>query len=319
MKCDSYSLSSSLVHGFLGACAIGLNLNADEHVAVKFSADSDYVSLRQPDNGSLKPESYVFIEGQFMPGSIRDKSLENAEITAIANALAPHLAQRNYLPTADAGEADLVIAVHWGMTTSLKHNTDYVAMMMDQARDRQLANKEFADAMYGPEENDLGGTAQADFAQEMLKASARQAAATPDFDWARRASTRSERDISNRPIASVLGFSETLNRDSYLAFASEETRTLMHYLNEERYFVVLMAYNLKRSASGEPLERMWVARMSIPAAGINFPIALKRLGKAGSTGFGEDHVDLQIKRISSPEPVGNVEVGDVIVIEENVN
>ncbi len=301
--------------------ALGAPGRADEHVAVKFSANPAYAAERQREDGSLHPESYVFIQGEFLPGAIRDKSLDNSEISAVAHALAPHLAQRNYLPTTETGDADLVIAVHWGMTTSLQHNTDYVAMMMDQARDTQLANKEFAEAFYGSAENDATAPAQSDLAQEMLKASARQAAAAPDYDWARMASARSERDISNRPIASVLGFSDVLNRDSKRAFASEEARTLMHYLNEERYFVVLMAYDLKRRKSGEPFQRLWVARISIPAAGINFNEALERLGTAGATGFGENNPDLQIKRIPTPKRTGDaeVEVGDIIVIEEDVD
>jgi hypothetical protein len=132
------------------------------------------------------------------------------------------------------------------------------------------------------------------------------------------ASSRSERDIANRPMATVLGFSDILNRDSKRSFSSEEANTIRQFLNEERYFVVLMAYDLKKTEKGKPMERLWVARLSVPAAGINFPIALDRLGEAGSDYFGTDQPGLTIERRQPTEHRGEVEIGEATVITDDV-
>ncbi|MCC5025505.1 MAG: hypothetical protein J6386_23215 [Candidatus Synoicihabitans palmerolidicus] len=295
---------------------VSSDAKADRHVAVKADADTSYVESREVPDGTKRVEKYVFLKGQFFEGAIRDKTLERTEITEGARALAPHLAKQNYLPTQETNDPDIVIAVHWGMTTSLQHNTDYVANMMERARDEQIANREFADAMYGSEQLD-GGAPQpmGDFTQEMLRTSARQAAAAPNFEWARMASTRSERDISSRPMATVLGFSEVLNQDTKRAVSSEEARTIRHYLNEERYFVILMAYNLKHHENDKPMERLWVALLSIPAAGINFHKALERLGETGSDYFGTDQPGLKISRAPVKDHTGEVEIGEAIVVE----
>src|SRR5690606_19499140 len=102
---------------------------------------------------------------------------------------------------------------------------------MDQARHDQNAAKEYADSVWGFSENagiDPRANPAAGVETELML-QARAAAAAPDFDWAGMASSRSEHDISNRPIATVLGFSDLLNRDSRRAVASEEARTLRAY------------------------------------------------------------------------------------------
>jgi hypothetical protein len=122
---------------------------ADKHVAIKADANSAYEESRANPNGEKRVEKYVFLQGKFFPGSIKDRSLEQTEMMDVARALAPHLAKQNFLPSKDQSEADIVIAVHWGMTTSLSYNQGYVLDMMEQARERQTADKEFYDAQYG--------------------------------------------------------------------------------------------------------------------------------------------------------------------------
>ena len=284
---------------------------ADKHVAIKANAEADYEEGRTTSSGEKRVEKYVFLEGKFFPGAIKDKSLEQTEMIEVARALAPHLAKQNFLPSKEQSEADIVIAVHWGMTTSLSYNQEYVMDMMEQARDRQVADKEFYDAQYGNGEVN-------DFAQELLRQSAADNAAAPNYDWARMAATRSERDIAERPMATVLGFSDVLNRDTKRAFSSEEANTIRQFLNEERYFVVLMAYDLKKAEKGKPMQRLWVARLSVPAAGINFPMALERLGEAGSDYFGTDQPGLTVERRQPTERKTEVEIGEATVIADDV-
>lgn len=285
-----------------------------KRVALKVTADQDYVAARQTTTGEQTEQRYVFLEGEFLKGPFRDRSLESMEMIEVARALAPHLATQNFLPASDTGEADLVIAVHWGMTTSLRHNTDHVMFMMEQARDQQAADRELYNAHYTDDEgNDLP---QADYAQELLRDAAAARAQSPDYEWARLTSARTQQEISARPVATVLGFQDVLNLDASRAFMGEEARTISAYLNEERYFVVLMAYDLKSSRNGGALDRVWVARLSVPAAGTNFPTALQRMGETSADHFGTHEPDLKIKRPGTRAPAGKVEIGEAIVVEE---
>lgn len=305
----------SLSLAFLAAWSFGpASLQADKRVTVRVEARPGYVEARTDQNGDNITQSYVFMQGEFLPGPIKDRSMESMEMIEVAHTLAPYLAEQEFIPTADTGTADLVIAVHWGMTTSLRHNQDYVMFQMEQARDRQIEAQEFYNSYYVDSEgNDIP---QGDFAQELLRSAAADAAAAPDYDWATRVSARSEREISSRPVASVLGFDDVLNTDAKRAFMGEDARTLSAYLGEERYFVVLMAYDLKNREDGESPNRVWVARLSMPSNGTNFPDALKRMGEAASDLVGSDHPDLQIKRSPTNLPEGEVEIGDAIVVED---
>jgi hypothetical protein len=47
-------------------------------------------------------------------------------------------------------------------------------------------------------------------------------------------------------------------------------------VNEERYFVILIAYDGPTLRAGKK-QQLWVTRMSIRAAGVNFPTALDRM------------------------------------------
>lgn len=292
---------------------LGLPARADRHVAVKATAKEDYVQQRLDENGKPRVEKYVFLEGKFAPGAIRDNSLEKTEITAIAQALAPYLARKDFLPTTDPAQADIVIAVHWGMTVSLRQNSDYVTHLMEQARERQLEARDLYQGTYY-DENGVE-TQGSDFAQQLLQDAAKAEAAAPDYDWARMASARTESDISEQPTATLLGFADVLNQDSQRAFTGEEARTVRSLLDDERYYIVLAAYDLKTKENGQPLQRLWVARLSIPANGTNFREALQRLGEAGSDYFGENHPDLSIKRVPAKTQKAEVQVGDPIVIE----
>ncbi|WP_221032074.1 hypothetical protein [Actomonas aquatica] len=289
---------------------------ANRRVAVKATAEDDYVAERYDANGNRIAQTYVFLEGTFHGGAIRDRSLERAEIQEIARTLAPYLAEKDFLPTDDAGNADIVIAIHWGTTVSLKHNSDYVSELMIQARDRQMEAQEFYQNTYMEDGEE---TIPTDYAQGLLQDSARQAAEAPDYEWARLASTRSERDFENRPTATLLGFSDVLNRDMSRAVMGEDARTVNAMLEEDRYFVVLAAYDLKnRGEDGTP-QRLWVARLSTRSAGTNFTEALDTLGEVGSNYFGEHHPDLAIERKPVKVQNAEVEVGDPIVVEDPQN
>ena len=289
--------------------------HADRRVAVKATADENYVAASVDENGNRKIQKYVFLEGTFQSGSIRDRSVENAEIQEIARTLAPYLARKNFLPTNSTEEADIVIAIHWGTTVSLSHNKEYVSELMQQARDRQHEAKEYFNSTYIGEDGEVAEPT--DYAQGLLQESA-AAAESPDYEWARLASTRSEREFKNQPTATLLGFGDILNRDASRAFSTEEARTVNAMLEEDRYFIVLAAYDIKNQKEGGAPQRLWVARLSTRAAGTDFTRAVEQLGEVGSHYFGENVPELAVERVPAKSQRADVEIGDPVVVEDPV-
>ncbi len=286
---------------------------AQRHVTVSASATEEYLENRVDDRGDTVPQKYVFLEGSMRSGGIRDGSLAKTEIQAIAETLAPYLARKKFLPTADADDADIIIAVHWGMTVSLSRNTDYVAELMHQARDNQRAAQETFNSSYIDEEGKE--IEPSDYAQALLQESAAQAAAAPDYEWARMASGRVEQEFHYQPTVNLLGFANVLKVDSDRAFMGEDARTVRAMLDEERYYVVLAAYDLKNRGADGSFTRLWVARLSTRAAGINFPTALEKMGEVGANFFGENNQGLTIERSPAKPTKADVDIGTPIVVD----
>src|SRR5690606_23602735 len=130
-----------------------------------------------------------------------------------------------------------------------------------------------------------------DFAQGLLAEAARDRAAAPDYTWVEMVSSRSEHELDVKPMATILGFADLLGRDTP-HIESADQQLVLQMMNEERYFVVLMAYDLRTKQDGKPLERIWVARLSMPSRRTNFTEALDKLGTVGSRYFGENQPNL---------------------------
>ena len=97
-------------------CVSTACLQADRHVVVIARADPDYARGRYTADGTLIPQSYVFMEGNHYQGVAVDRTLERMPFREIAGQLAPKLAKRQYFPSASAADADLLLIVHWGTT-----------------------------------------------------------------------------------------------------------------------------------------------------------------------------------------------------------
>ena len=86
-------------------------------VYVHADADEDYLAQRDVNT----PESYYFFQGLFFDGYIRDDSLTDVSFLEMAQGMAPHLAQQNYLPATSKESCDLLLVVNWGTTNPGYH------------------------------------------------------------------------------------------------------------------------------------------------------------------------------------------------------
>jgi hypothetical protein len=262
-----------------------------DSVAVLAGADQDYVRQKFGEHGAKpKAESYVLAQGSNFGGYLRDSSIEHSQFMDIAQVLAPDLAIQRYYPASDPKNADLLIVVHWGITT-IGHSDS------DPQTDLERLQKDRISAV-GAVEPDLA----------LMSAKSEGAGTWPEYN------------------ASLLGYKSAYAQEEYksLGVASGMTETdrrlredLMY---DERYFVILMAYDyssVKGGKKGVKPKLLWSNHFSMYAIGHNFATALPAMGKVAANFFGRNVDGLLLDAEKVPE--GRVEVGEPKPVEEKKN
>jgi len=102
----------SLLAGFIGQNATA-TLQASDRVVVVANADQGYTDRKFGD-GKAARESYIIMQGRFYPGTTVDRTLERMSVQDVVAYLVPQLAEQEFLHAKTIGEADLMLAVHWG-------------------------------------------------------------------------------------------------------------------------------------------------------------------------------------------------------------
>jgi hypothetical protein len=254
-------------------------------IAASATAGSDYQRPRDA-AGALRPETYVFAEGQFLGGGTVDRGLEQTTFTQITRTLAVNLARQNYLPAPDMNSAQLVIMVHWGMTM----------VSEDPMKDINLQRAQEALATFSAEQEANG-----------LADPTALNSATSAMGMAR----QGVQDAVNRN-AVLLGFARSLERERQQMMTSTAEITMSNELNEERYFVILMAYDNQTRLKERKSRLMWVTRLSVRSPGNNFTEALPALARVGAEVFGRQ-VD-GLVRVKAPLGRGTVTIGELEVL-----
>jgi hypothetical protein len=303
MKTSAIALCAALA-GSLGAVPLA-GAWQDNSVAVSAGADKEYVLQKFGERGAkAKAESFVFAQGKYFGGYLRDSSLERTQFMDIARDLAPALAKQKYFPAADAKNADLLIVVHWGIT-AVEENPDHGQTEMDQLqKDGATYNAKFSAGDGG---RSTGGIADPGYVASDLAIAFGQSAAAgaaPDEN------------------AQLLGYASELQKEEYRSLGvrsgmTEMDRRLREDLMDERYFVILMAYDyrsVKEGKKGAKSKLLWSTHFSMRAIGFNFTSALPAMSRVASNFFGHqvDGLLLDANRI----PEGRVDMGEPRTIEE---
>jgi hypothetical protein len=272
----------------------GLRAEGYDPVAVAAGADAGYVERRFGADGKApRSETYLFATGSHFGGYLHDPSLEHEQFMAIAQTLAPDLAEQRFFPASSSKVADLLIVVHWGLT-SVENDT---------------GNSDAESLM-----KDLG--TQGSGKQDMDRVN-------QDLDLMRANSSLSSQGPESN--AQLLGFSSELRSEEYRSIATATGATYLDQvlrgdLMEDRYFVILMAYDLKSLRAGEKGRKpklLWSTHFSMRAIGHSFAAALPIMGKAASGYFGRQVDQLVLDAGTVPE--GKVEVGEPRTVEEKKN
>jgi hypothetical protein len=284
---------------FLGICALlsgPLSVRAEGSegiTAVASKVSADYVRKRLPD-GSFQPEFYSFGKGGKWEGEISDATIDKLQFTDVARVIAEPLAVQRYLPSRDTGKTTLLIMLYWGTTAVPGPMSDSVAVGEFQSA-QDFLNRAFNS--HNPEPPSVQ-----DAAMDQMSV------ATVNLNTENR-----QRDLTDFKNAAMLGYDSTgvIGTD----YGMEVRRTPMRYrrdeliseIEENRYFVVLMAYDFQLLWKQRKHKLLWETRFSIREKDHQFDRDLPAMARYASKYFGQDSHGLVRKEV----PLGHVEIGDV--------
>ena len=286
---------------------------ADDRVAVRAKSQADYVKWKFGANPP-RDETYLFAQGQYAPGIIRDTSLEKMPFLQIANTLATGLVKQHYYPTRDLEKADLLIVVHWGATSIVDSSYKLLAMSSMKVDDADKIRRDFAVSLANGTADPLdkdGGTPALSMAQ------VGETAYLGDLQAREATNVFQEVDGLARSLdmgsnAQLLGFGEALHRDLQSAFGTAEGDTIRSMLADSRYYLIVMAYDYQALRRYGQRKLLWSARLSMRSPGMNFTEGIVDMSAVGAEFFGHPSDGVMVKQPTVRE--GRVEIGPVRVL-----
>jgi hypothetical protein len=264
---------------------------AEEVEAVSSQVSSDYVRQREPD-GSLKLETFAVAKGGYWSGAIADKTIQgDSSFPMITKVIGAALARKNYLPAKDPKKTDLLIVIYWGTTVPplrARGSSGYTAT--------QAANEELLRAK-------ASGDAGAIEAADNALSGAFTMLHTQD-------AMRNRQDGKN---ARMLGYDSWWESASTLrgTVRDGDWNDLIDELEDERYFIVLMAYDFQLLWKKKTPKLVWETRFSIKERGNEFDQALPAMAGYASKYFGEDSRGLRHRAM----PTAVINLGELKVLE----
>ncbi len=315
-KCSEALVALAWTSVFLSVVAVAPVRAGDQATAVFARVSDDYARARQAD-GSPAAEYFAFAEGGRWTGSTRDPSLEELKFIDVARVVAGPLRDRNYLPTRDPAATKLLIVVYWGRTRALGSTEDSESVRKLVDASAQLASSKSLEAQRvaaAPANSSLNGPGMvcgriqtvAD-GQVLTDRISSENSATSAMALV--SAENSQRDQLDAQNAAMLGFDTELRETSGLEGTALGHRhgELVGEIEEQRYFVVLMAYDFQLMWKEKKHKLLWETRYSVPERGRGFDTYLLAMSREASRYFGArsrgiEHLDL---------PEGRVDVGDV--------
>ena len=238
-------------------------------------------------DGESRHETYHFFKGRHFGGNMRDPSLRELSFEDMAVALAEEMKARNYYSVMGQEEGDFLIVVHWGVT-GIEESLDEL-MMNDVGG--------FGSVDSGTVVDSSSGEIGSDFSQDYFNN-------VESYD-----STGSGRADQNN--ASLIGFDRALSRKG---LSSQDDYELRSMLRDERYFIVLMAYDWQKMRLEQKFDLVWSTRFSLDAIGTNFRDAHFALSRGAANYIGTN-LDGDLGKTKTHLGTGDVELGDIEVVE----
>ena len=263
--------------------------NAANRVMIRAVASEEYIKERAL-NKEKRIQTYQFIEGRYFKGLTNNKGMEKITFMDIVRDMAVHLQKQDFYPNPVLGEGDLLIVVHYGVT-------DFEESYEDMWGITSYEELGYTEAVAGA---GGGGTA--------LDASQLDAIYNLSFNLNSTQAMARENEEGAFFKAQLLGMEEAYSN----RVSPQDEYELKRLLQDERYFVILMAYDYDSVKQGNPVLQ-WSTRYSIRAVGQNFGDAIKGMNFAAGDFFGKNIDGLSRRRFDDDS---SVEIGDIEVLGE---
>jgi hypothetical protein len=287
-----WSLSLLIVAGAIHAGPAILQADGVTGVtAVSAKVSDDYVRTKLPEGG-FQAETYVFGEGGKWAGQLSDETIDKIRFRDVAHVIAGPLAGQNYVPARDPAKTKLLIMVYWGTTANPdkpEENPLYYNYEQSLEEYRILlaeGNADEADAVL------TSGLHQLAIADRQIDRMDFKNAAILGYDSSGLIGTEYGRYISH----TALGVPQ---------------RDQVQEIEENRYFVVLMAYDFQMLWKQKKHKELWETRFSVSERHNAFDKALPVMARYAAPYFGSPTRGLVRERI----PEGSVTFKDPTLIE----
>lgn len=261
--------------------------------------DSGYKRQKGPD-GKWVREYYAMTNGGAAEGTIQDSAQDKVRFVAVASVLAEHLARQGYFPATDQNNVDLLIVVNWGRTSPQtdgagRTGSDSVLAAMNSMSNLGPATPPAivspTEAAAAPQaEVNLTGSAE-DMQRQAAQSQLESALMTQGM-------FNRSRDQANERNAALLGYAGDLNKSDgiqRLAGGGARFDELLADIEEPRYYIILQAYDFKRTVRDKKPKIQWVTRMSMRAPGNSFAEQAAAMVAYAASRFGQNSDGLQRK------------------------
>jgi hypothetical protein len=276
---------------------------SEEVVAVSSKVSKDYVRRKLPD-GSFSPETYTFGKGDNLGGARVDETIDKMDFMDVARTLALPLAEHGYFPTRDPKTTNELIMVYWGTTRAPEHaiesNSHLLMQAANERRDRAL--RALADYQPNKGQPSVSNTAAA---QLLAAADDAILAATIGVE-----AENQRREDTDMKTATLLGYDSWWVATNGAMDGSPLGRRkadMKAELEEDRYFVVVSAFDYPSLVKDKKSKFLWEVRFSIREHGTAFDERLQGMAAVASAYFGRDSAGLHHETL----PEGKVEIGPV--------
>lgn len=298
----------SLIISLGGLCATTAALaSTDALVTSVFSSVSNgYQRTKLPD-GTFKREYYAIANGKYLPGALDNESIDKVKFPTIAGAVAQQLAKQNYFLAQDAKSADILLLITWGTTIPFNDGIGDIAL------DRALNAMNGANAAArlqptpGGQEETIANSSRVE--NGALREAAQGELEGQAIELQMFNSMRRKADERN---ARILGYVDEINRldnASRFAGAGSSFNDLISDIEEERYFIVVSAYDFKTMVAKKERKLLWATRISIRAQGNKFDERMGAMLARASGHFGRNS-----KGLLREYQEGTVNIGEMKVV-----
>lgn len=247
--------------------------------AVYSSVSNGYERQKLPD-GSFKREYYAIARGHYVPGRDKNSSIDGVPFPSIAGLVAEHLAEQNYYLARDSKSADILLLITWGTT-----------MPFSDTSFKRVENN-FVDALNdvttrGP----MMGSPSMDGTQSAGNADIQAAMDRKEQQLVILQAANNDRFKANEANARLLGYVTEVNSlgsAARFAGAGSYYDDLTSDLEEERYYLIISAYDFHTAVHDGNRKLLWATRVSISARSNKFDEQLATMLAAAGRQFGKE-------------------------------